>query len=694
MDFDQAHPENVMPHTLQRIYRAIKFRPWTIPIALLLLCAISYGVMASRMGIHFDDWSLLWYIHFLGPASFKEAYVMDRPLLGPLYMLTSSIFGESLLNWQLFYVFTRWLSCLALWWTLKALWPQRDTQVTLVTFLFAVYPGYISNHIPVTRSHHMLILAVTLFSLGAMSWAVRLKRSFWLLYPTSLVLSAYAIFSMEYYFGLELLRPVFLWLVLKDTVSNTRTRLQRTALYWIPFMIPSLLFMAWRISTPTPRGSISIFNSLGADLPTALIKLGATIAQDCFEVVVLAWKQAMDFPGILAYGPIPTLTYACLILGTALLTVLYLARLHTNQCAEENSGTGSRRLWSVQAILLGGYAVLLGGVPPWITNMQIAVSFPWDRFTLAMMLGASLVFVGMIELLTRTRLQSIIIVGVSVGIAAGLHFQTAQSYRKEWLTQKDFFWQLTWRAPAIEPGTVILTSELPFQYSSDNSLTPTLNWTYAPLNASRSQAYLLYDVERGLPDNDDKQNIRATIRTITFTGSTSQAVFVIYRPLACLKVFDPGTDQHIPDKPRGFREALELSNPGFIITRPGTPAQPPYYFGAEPTKDWCYYFEKADLARQAGDWSQVVSLGDQALIGDKKFYRYNVSEMLPFIEGYAHLGRWETAVQLSRDAYHTWTNMHLMLCETWGRLQDTAAQDEAGRAALEEIHQTLGCFTP
>jgi hypothetical protein len=683
-----------MPGALQRIYQAIKFQPWTIPIFLLLLCGISYGVMAPRIGIHFDDWGLLWYIHFLGPASFKEAFIMDRPLLGPLYMLTSSIFGDSLLNWQLFYVFTRWLSCLALWWTLKALWPQRDTQVTLVTLLFAVYPGYISNHIPVTRSHHMLILAVILISLGAMSWSVRHKRWFWLLYPASLALSAYAIFSMEYYFGLELLRPVFLWLVLKDSASDAWTRLKRTVLYWMPFMIPALLFVAWRISTPTPRGTISIFDSLGADLATSLIKLGATIAQDCFEVVVLAWKQAIDFAGILAYGPIVTLAYGCLILGTALLTILYLARLHTNPHAEENSENGSRRLWSLQAIMLGGYALLLGGIPPWMTNMPIALSFPWDRFTLAMMLGASLIFAGLIELLTRTRLQSILIVGVSVGIAAGLHFQTAQSYRKEWLMQKDFFWQLAWRAPAIEPGTVVLTSELPFQYSSDTSLTPTLNWTYAPQNASRGLDYLLYDVERGLPDNDDRGNIQATIRTITFTGSTSQAVFVVYRPPACLKVFDPRIDQHIPDKPSGFREALELSNPNLIIPEADTPAGPPTYFGAEPTKDWCYYFEKADLARQSGDWSQVVSLGDQALVSNKKFYRYNVSELLPFIEGYAHLGDWDTAVQLSRDAYQTWANMRLTLCETWGRLQDIAVQDEAGRAALEEIHQTLGCVTP
>lgn len=685
-----------MQRTLQRVLRVIKFQTWTIPIALLLLCAISFGVMASKLGVHYDDWSIFWYIHFLGPASIKEAMVMDRPLLGWLRMLTSSIFGESLLSWQLFYMFTRWLGCLALWWTLKALWPKRDTQVTVITFLFAIYPGFVSNYTPVTYSHSMFILAVTLLSMGAMNWAVRLNRSFWLLYLASLVLSAYTMFTMEYYFGLELLRPVFLWLILSNTVSNIRMRLKRTALYWMPYIILALLFMAWRISTPTPRGTITIFDTLRTDPITTLIELGRTVAQDCFEISVLAWKQTMDFSGILPYGPITTLKYGGIILGTSLLTVFYLARLHTNHHKEVKTTIGSRRLWSLQVILLGVVALLLGGIPPWATDMQISLSFPWDRFTLPMMLGVSLLFVGLIELLTRTRLQSIIIVGVSVGIAVGLHFQTALSYRKEWLAQKDLFWQLVWRAPAIEPGTVILTSELPFQYSSDNSLTAPLNWTYDPQNTSQRWTYLLYDVERNLPDNNkEKFNINATIRTITFTGSTSQAMFVVYRPPGCLKVIDPTTDQYIPDKPRHFREIVHISNPDLILSDAYSTSQPPaHYFGAEPEQDWCYYFEKAELARQVGDWDQVVSLGDQALSGDKKFYRKNVSELVPFIEGYARLGRWDRAVQLSLEAHQTWANMRLMLCDTWGRLQDTAAQDEAGRAALEKIQHTLQCATP
>ena len=46
--------------------------------------------------------------------------------------------------------------------------------------------------------------------------------------------------------------------------------------------------------------------------------------------------------------------------------------------------------------------------------------------------------------------------------------------------------------------------------------------------------------------------------------------------------------------------------------RSTTPSPPPMLFGPEPPHTWCYYFQKADLARQRGDWDEVARLGDEA----------------------------------------------------------------------------------
>ena len=39
------------------------------------------------------------------------------------------------------------------------------------------------------------------------------------------------------------------------------------------------------------------------------------------------------------------------------------------------------------------------------------------------------------------------------------------------------------------------------------------------------------------------------------------------------------------------------------------PAPP---FATEPGHTWCYFYEKAELARQIQDWDQIVALGSEA----------------------------------------------------------------------------------
>ena len=58
--------------------------------------------------------------------------------------------------------------------------------------------------------------------------------------------------------------------------------------------------------------------------------------------------------------------------------------------------------------------------------------------------------------------------------------------------------------------------------------------------------------------------------------------------------------------------------------------QIPEIFGAEPPHTWCYYFEKADLARQLQDWQSVLQLEKQAR--EHGFTPKFGPEYVPFIE--------------------------------------------------------------
>lgn len=674
----------------------VQFRPWAVPVALLFLCVLSFGALVSKLGLYWDDWTIAYYIHFLGPSSFREAFLVDRPLLGGMYVLTTSLLGESPLNWQIFGLLARWLCCLALWWMLRMLWPRYIFQVTAVAFLFAIYPGFTQGYIAITYGNGFIFKALFLLSLGLMLKALRSSGWFWSLYLASLALSGYVMFAVEYFFGLELLRPVLLWLVLSESPLDLRERSRRLGLYWTPYVVLMLFFLAWRLQTPTPRGTITIFARLASDPLATGLELGGTVLQDILEVSVLAWKRVLDLAGIFAYEPVTILKYALIVLGTAVLSLVFLLYLRANHRAYTDIPLDSRQPWALEAILLGVYALLVGGSLIWMTNLRIELSFPWDRFTLPMMLGTSLLSVGLIDLLTRTRLQSALIVGIAVGLAAGLHFQVALSYRREWLMQKDFFWQLAWRAPGIQPGTALLMTDMPFLFDTDNSLTAPLNWTYAPENSSRELFYLLYNLEsrlsRGLPDLEENPDIEEIHRITPFNGSASQAIAIFYQPPACLKVLDPVDDRYMPGKPRYFLEALPFSDPDLILPGADPAARPPAsFFDPEPEHDWCYYFQRAELARQVGDWERVAELGDQALGEEWRISRNNVVELAPFIVGYAHTGRWTEAVTLTQAAFEAWDNMRPTLCGLWRGIRQTTQLDIQEQAAFEKVQEALEC---
>jgi hypothetical protein len=59
-------------------------------------------------------------------------------------------------------------------------------------------------------------------------------------------------------------------------------------------------------------------------------------------------------------------------------------------------------------------------------------------------------------------------------------------------------------------------------------------------------------------------------------------------------------------------------------------------FGPEPAHEWCYTFEKADLAVQQKNWQAVVALANES--ASQKLEPVNSLEWMPFLQTYAYLG--------------------------------------------------------
>ncbi|MCU0488019.1 MAG: hypothetical protein MUE67_03590 [Anaerolineales bacterium] len=689
-----------------------RFSIRSIPLALLASAILVHGLLIPWLGFYWDDWPTFFFLDRFGPGIFPHAYGVDRPALGWLFSLTTRLVGESPLAWQVFALLTRWLASLCLWRLLREIWPERSLETAWGAFLFILYPGFRQQPIAFTYSADWIAISLFFLSLWLMLVAVRLltrQASTTLSLPVhkllpvgllalSWLLAGYVMFADEYYFGLELLRPVFLWMILGKAFQNWRQRLVRAALAWAPYLALMAGFLYWRLVIfVSPRGQLQLFDDLASQPLRALINLAVKIAGDLFQSSLGAWLQTLDVRNLLELPLALALAALLLALVVFGLTYFFFKGLPFEEMPTGQPEADARQSWSIQALLVGIFALLIGGWPFWVTNLPIDLYFPWDRFNLAMMFGASLAFAGLVawrrpqSLRRVSARQGALILAVLAGLATSFHFYNAHLYRQEWAAQRDFFWQLAWRAPQIKPGTLLLTSRLPFRYYSDNSLTAPLNLIYAPENRTRQLDYLLYTLDarlgNRLPELKPGLQISQPYRIVSFDGNTDATVIFFYDPPRCLKVINPLTDLLLPGKPDGIAEAAALSRLDLIRSSPEPLTLPAALFGSEPEHGWCYYYQKAELAGQNGDWAEAARLAELALALPGELSRPKAAELLPFIEAYLRTGQWETARLLTRNATAKNTKLAESLCPLWYAVRESDLGDGSSYTqAIEQLH--------
>ncbi|MEW6242159.1 MAG: hypothetical protein AB1564_15250, partial [Chloroflexota bacterium] len=352
------------------------------------------------------------------------------------------------------------------------------------------------------------------------------------------------------------------------------------------------------------------------------------------------------------------------------------------------------RRFALSAISLGLVSIFFAGWPFWLIDFPPSLAHPASRFTLPFMFGVSLLLAGLLELISPQFVR-VALAAALIGLAAGRQALWADSYRADWVTQKNLFWQMTWRAPALAPNTTVLVNEWALNYYSDISLAGALNWIYAPgLKDGEPIPYVLfYPTNRkdgALPVLQPDLPVNYDYLAGKFAGNTSQVVVFFFKPPACLRLLDPeiDADNHfIPDETL-LREAAALSSLEWIL--PGGDARPPQVYDPEPTHGWCYYFERADLARQQGDWEQVVELGNVAFELDD--HPNDPVERFVFIEGYAHTGDWARAQELSLDSYRVSREfVGPMLCRLWDRIDRETPESLDKQSTINEVMIKFGC---
>ena len=146
---------------------------YCVPLALLVLCFMAFGLLIPSLGFYWDDFPMIWFGHLLGSAGYLETLSSDRPFLAGIYLITTSILNSTPIQWQILGILSRWITAVVLWWSLCNLWPKHTRQISWVAFLFAVYPGFKQQPISVIYSNGFILLAFYFLSWGLMVLAHR-----------------------------------------------------------------------------------------------------------------------------------------------------------------------------------------------------------------------------------------------------------------------------------------------------------------------------------------------------------------------------------------------------------------------------------------------------------------------------------------------------------------------------------------
>ena len=514
----------------------------------------------------------------------------------------------------------------------------------------------------------------------------------------ALFFSLVNLLAWEYLFTLELIRPFLLWQVLAAQYPQKKLRFRRTIWTWLPFLVLQMLVLTWRIVfafiRPTSY-SLVLLNEFQSGLGQGILNLLSSMSSDLFTSTLVGWAQAFRLPNITWTEPVSFFIFCILVIFSGLILFFYLAKKYLN-----NEINISAPWWNkIQPITLGFIALLLAGGPLWLTNLPVRLNFPNNRLMIPFMLGSSLLLAGMIDLFAvlprKWNWLAPSLGALMIAFSSGAQYRYALNYQRDWGMQRALYWQLSWRIPGLEKNTLLLSNDLPSKYVSDNSVTAPINWIYAPGYFGGNLPFLFYfpSVRLGnrLPSLEPGVAIDQEYEGIPFHGNTSQVVAFYYSGAGCLRVLDKDVDPYNLLIPRQMRQVALLSNPAPILAGVN-PSLDLRIFGDEPVRDWCYYFQKADLAKQVSDWDEIARIGSKAFSTDDP--PRDPTEVFPYIEGYAHLNDWSTALNLTAWSIDHNIFIQPAACALWFRINAQTAYSSEKDDALDVIRIKLRCNLP
>jgi len=671
---------------IQSYLQRISFKEKYTPLVFLVIAFLGFGLLANRLGFYQDDWPYIFYAFNKGiPSLALELYYDSRPNAAWLYIGMFNLLGFSPMAWHIAAILFRWLTATLLWYLLRRIWPANTKQATFAILLFIVHPFFLIQPYAVNS---ILYWAGYLFfaaSLWIMARNATESKYRFALTVFAVLLEALHLFTSEYFVGMVMVRPFILYWILRAPDSTFRQRITKVITHWLPYLAALAAYVIWRmfLYVPPPigdRNAPKILFALFKEPLTTLWYLIRTALQDSVIITFTSWYRTL-VPELFAFTSIFSWFVLIVTLLTFAITFIYLKGLKEN---DEN--------WLAQPLTLGLLLLILGMLPIWIIGQDIVThknQFAGSRFGIGSTLGAALIFAVILDRLVDSK-KKIAVIAVFVALAVSMHLTNEKDFAYSWEKQERLARELTWRAPQIETGTAIVTDEEILGYMGSYSVSYSLITSYQPGDV-QSPPYWYFpfyytnpnvrDFLAGIPLEGNKL-------TMDFKGNSNQMILLAFNPELnrCLWILQPQDTnlRLVGDDMRQLSAGSDLSLIGQGETSP-----PESIYGKQDNQTWCYYFEKADLARQYRQWDEIARLWNESqAIGERAD---NGFEYIPFIEGFGHLEDWNYVKTQTKFADKITAGLEPSLCSALDRLAANAPASAQRDETIKNLKDDLKC---
>lgn len=630
-------------------------------LLIALIAVLTHGWRIPWLGYYHDDWYLLWSGAARGAESIIPLFSTDRPFMGVVYSYVYRLLGDQVLNWHLYAWLWRFLGALAFYWIVRLLWPGQRSLAVLMTGLFLVYPGFLSQPDANTKQNHLFGFASALFSIALMLQAWRLRSRVWqvLCIALSALLTANYLFIYEYMIGFEGTRLAILAYTLGQTsLPRWRPWLLELLKRWWPYPLVTAGFLYWRIflfdSSRNATDASRLAGDYLANIRSMSLRLSFETVKDFLDSTLFAWFVS-------PYHLIAGVEYS--VLGKAALVALIVVCLVwaylkwvAEPAREESLPALSRDfLW------LGAWFVFCAVFPVVLSGRELELGDAYKSYGLHPIPGVVLFVTGVLVMLQPHMRKAALMVLLFISVTT--HGLNIERWERFWQFERETWWQLTWRAPDIQDQTLMVVYFMDgYQLQQDYEIWGPVNLIYrpGPAKAPAIQAEVLtretaYDILRGeVRDN--------RVRDIRVRRNFSQLLLVsLPTPNSCAHILDGSLPVYSESESYLVQQVGRFSRVDRIVTLGERPTPPSAIFGNEPVHGWCYYYQMASLARQKGDWKGVADLYDQ--VREKNLKPGDQSEWVPFFEGLVNAGRYDEAKEMFRQEFRGRERLRLPICQ-------------------------------